>query len=102
MKRPESLRPLRMDYLSKWECICLVLEMKGEARDRCSSPSGLTVSSRGRCCEHVLSQAPTSTGQDPCSPRIPYLMNGAFRFGFRFRTLRLLRLNFFGPKFPDL
>ena len=102
MKRPESLGPLRMDYLSKWESICLVLEMKGEARDRCSSPSGLRVSSRGRCCEHVLSQTPTSTGKDPHSPRIPYLMNGAFMFGFRFRTLRLLRLHLFGLKFSDL
>lgn len=50
--------------------ICLVLEMKGEARDRCSSPSGLRVISRGDAVRCLI-RPPTSTGKDPCSPRIP-------------------------------
>lgn len=67
MRRLESLGPLRLDHQSKWESRCLVLEMKGKAREGYSSTSGLRVRTRGGCCEHVISQAPTTTGKDPCS-----------------------------------
>ena len=65
--------------------------------------SGPRIEEEGQRGAAVRDQATISAGKDPCSPRIPYLMDGAFRPKFKFRALRLIiMLNLLGLKFPYL